>query len=217
MAALDSFLTTTLSPWAERLRVTANLPVLLRWCLDSPSQAPDLSTAPAFKLGDFTEPRVEIRIRDRGALPLLLSPSLDNLGRAYVEGLIDLIGSAQDLVAVAWRLAESGASDLGRRARRGPLAGLLHPFGVGAGRLRPPREGRHTQASDREAIHYHYDVSNEFYAQWLDPAMVYSCAYFENGDETLAEAQIKKIDHILTKLRPANDRFPFVLAIGRLL
>ncbi|MCB2038854.1 MAG: class I SAM-dependent methyltransferase, partial [Ottowia sp.] len=59
----------------------------------------------------------------------------------------------------------------------------------------------HSKQSDREAIQYHYDVSNEFYAQWLDPAMVYSCAYFETGQETLAEAQTRKIDHILTKLR----------------
>src|SRR5205085_12106663 len=50
------------------------------------------------------------------------------------------------------------------------------------------------------------DVSNEFYQMFLDPAMVYSCAYFENGDEDLATAQQKKIDHILTKidLRPGQ-------------
>src|SRR6185437_8297422 len=50
-------------------------------------------------------------------------------------------------------------------------------------------------------IHYHYDVSNEFYGLWLDKNMVYSCAYFENGDESLDDAQLKKIDHILTKIR----------------
>ena len=59
----------------------------------------------------------------------------------------------------------------------------------------------HSRSSDRQAIEYHYDVSNAFYREWLDPAMVYSCAYFENGDETLAEAQTQKIDHILTKVR----------------
>ena len=62
----------------------------------------------------------------------------------------------------------------------------------------------HSKRQDAEAVRYHYDVSNAFYAQWLDPGMVYSCAYFENGDEDLATAQIKKIDHILRKieLRP---------------
>jgi cyclopropane-fatty-acyl-phospholipid synthase len=58
----------------------------------------------------------------------------------------------------------------------------------------------HTREKDAEAIRYHYDVSNEFYSNFLDPAMVYSCAYFENGDEDLATAQLKKIDHILTKI-----------------
>ncbi len=59
----------------------------------------------------------------------------------------------------------------------------------------------HHKELDRKSIQYHYDVSNEFYAQWLDPELIYSCAYFENGDEDLATAQRKKIDHILTKLK----------------
>jgi cyclopropane-fatty-acyl-phospholipid synthase len=58
-----------------------------------------------------------------------------------------------------------------------------------------------SKAKDAEAIRYHYDVSNDFYQLWLDENMLYSCAYFENGDEDLATAQLKKIDHILTKIR----------------
>jgi cyclopropane-fatty-acyl-phospholipid synthase len=58
----------------------------------------------------------------------------------------------------------------------------------------------HTKEKDAEAIHYHYDVSNEFYSAFLDPNMVYSCAYFEKGDEDLAAAQVRKIDHILNKI-----------------
>jgi cyclopropane-fatty-acyl-phospholipid synthase len=54
---------------------------------------------------------------------------------------------------------------------------------------------------DAEAIAYHYDVSNEFYARWLDERMVYSCAYFHTADDTLEAAQLQKLDHILTKLR----------------
>jgi cyclopropane-fatty-acyl-phospholipid synthase len=63
------------------------------------------------------------------------------------------------------------------------------------------RSIKHNKKSDSQAIQYHYDVSNEFYQAWLGPAMVYSCAYFENGDETLDQAQEKKIDHILTKVQ----------------
>jgi cyclopropane-fatty-acyl-phospholipid synthase len=59
----------------------------------------------------------------------------------------------------------------------------------------------HRKQDDVEAIQYHYDVSNDFYKLWLDENMVYSCAYFEYGDEDLGAAQLKKIDHILTKIQ----------------
>ncbi len=200
-SSFDSMLVDTLQPWAERLRRTVNLPVLLRWCL-GPEAQKNPAAAPTLKLGDFAEPAVEIRIRDAAALPLLLRPTLDSLGQAYVEGRIDLVGSAQNLLAVAWRLVEAGASDLGRRARGGPLAGwLTHRTANDDPPRWRKRTRKHSKASDRQAVQYHYDVSNDFYARWLDPAMVYSCAYFERGDETLAEAQISKIDHILRKLR----------------
>ncbi|MCB1994164.1 MAG: class I SAM-dependent methyltransferase, partial [Geminicoccaceae bacterium] len=54
---------------------------------------------------------------------------------------------------------------------------------------------------DKRLVQFHYDASNDFYRLFLDAEMVYSCAYFEIGQETLAEAQTSKIDHILTKLR----------------
>jgi cyclopropane-fatty-acyl-phospholipid synthase len=79
------------------------------------------------------------------------------------------------------------------------LAETAEPEGGLLGRLR--RRFGHTRESDSEAIQYHYDVSNAFYREWLGEGMVYSCGYFENGDETLDEAQIRKIDHILTKIR----------------
>ena len=58
----------------------------------------------------------------------------------------------------------------------------------------------HSKKESRAAIQFHYDVSNEFYALWLDPAMVYSCAYFETPDTDLATAQVAKLDHICRKL-----------------
>ncbi len=63
-----------------------------------------------------------------------------------------------------------------------------------------PRIRAHSKAENREAIHFHYDVSNEFYALWLDRAMVYSCAYFENPTVDLDGAQLAKLDHICRKL-----------------
>lgn len=61
--------------------------------------------------------------------------------------------------------------------------------------------GKHSRARDRQAIAFHYDVSNDFYQMWLDEQMVYSCAYFEETGESLDQAQRNKLDHICRKLR----------------
>ena len=58
----------------------------------------------------------------------------------------------------------------------------------------------HSKAENRDAIHFHYDVSNDFYSLWLDPAMVYSCAYFEDSSVDLDAAQFAKLEHICRKL-----------------
>jgi cyclopropane-fatty-acyl-phospholipid synthase len=63
-----------------------------------------------------------------------------------------------------------------------------------------PKIKAHSKAENRDAIHFHYDVSNEFYSLWLDRAMVYSCAYFETPDTDLDTAQQAKLEHICRKL-----------------
>ena len=175
-----SSLERTLTPWADRLRERLDLPLLVRW-----------QGGGGLRLGWFEQPRVTLEVRDAIGATALLAPSLDNLGRAYVEGHIDVDGRVQDIIDVAHRLAEAGA-------RHDGGAGW-----VGRAAQRMADAVGHTRAQDRAAIQHHYDVSNDFYAAWLDPAMVYSCAYFETGTETLAAAQQRKIDHILTKLRLA--------------
>ncbi len=64
-----------------------------------------------------------------------------------------------------------------------------------------PVSRRHSKAHNREAIAFHYDVSNAFYRLWLDKQMVYSCAYFNDPGESLDQAQRNKLDHICRKLR----------------
>lgn len=61
--------------------------------------------------------------------------------------------------------------------------------------------GKHSKARNRQAIAFHYDVSNDFYQTWLDEQMVYSCAYFEEAGDSLDQAQRNKLDHICRKLR----------------
>jgi len=60
---------------------------------------------------------------------------------------------------------------------------------------------QHSTKRDRQAIAYHYDVSNDFYALWLDRHMVYSSAYFATPDDDLDTAQERKLDYICRKLR----------------
>ena len=127
-------------------------------------------------------PLVTIRVPQPSSLRYLLSPSLYKLGQAYVEGTLEIKGRAADMIRIGSELAAS----TGKHGRR-----FAHPL-----RLFSP----HTRRKDAEAIRYHYDVSNEFYAAWLDPNLVYSCAYFDTGTEDLATAQVRKIDHILTKI-----------------
>lgn len=125
------------------------------------------------------QPMVTVRVRDKSALRYILSPSIDNLARAYIEEDIDVTGKLQDIVQVGIGLARSGGDSAGRKYR----------FAT------------HTRQKDAEAIHYHYDVSNDFYRLWLDQNMLYSCAYFGTGTESLEEAQIRKLDHVLRKIR----------------
>jgi cyclopropane-fatty-acyl-phospholipid synthase len=161
-----------LSAWTSGIRDKYNLPLRLElWN----GEQVDLSSE---------QPRVKIRVPSPGSLRYLLSPTLGSLGEAYVEGALEIEGRAADMIQIGSSLAES----TGKPPRSSRVASAL--------RLVSP----HTREKDAEAIRYHYDVSNDFYREFLDPAMVYSCAYFENGDEDLATAQTKKIDHILTKI-----------------
>jgi cyclopropane-fatty-acyl-phospholipid synthase len=132
-------------------------------------------------------PTVKIGIPSPSALRFLVSPDLMKLGRAYVEGYLRVEGPMLDVFRVAENLARSAAS----RGSRG---------------LR--RFSRHSKKRDRAAIEYHYDVSNDFYALWLDRNMVYSCAYYRGENDSLESAQEQKLDHILNKLMLApGERF----------
>lgn len=126
-------------------------------------------------------PKVTVRLKHPRALRYFLPPSLDNLAEGYVQGHFDVRGSVKDVIAAASNLANAAV----------PLAGRF-------GRLL--RATRHDRAVDERSIAHHYDVSNDFYALWLDPQMVYSCAYFSDPALTLEQAQLAKIDHILNKV-----------------
>ncbi len=62
------------------------------------------------------------------------------------------------------------------------------------------RVGATLKRSNQDNVRAHYDLSNEFFALFVDPTRTYSCAYFPREGMTLHEAQVAKIDMTLDKL-----------------
>lgn len=134
---------------------------------------------------------------------LLRAPGQLGLGRAYVCGDIDV----DDLDAIVALLGRWHAPPLGRvsQLRFAGAAvrahGLRRPPQPPAAELRPTgRRRRHTKRRDAAVVRHHYDVSNEFFALFLDQSMTYSCALFEDGADTLEDAQRAKLELICRKL-----------------
>ena len=83
--------------------------------------------------------------------------------------------------------------------------GIRHPEPPsieGPGKLRRLTEGLvpHSKAGDAATVSYHYDQSNDFYRLFLGPSMTYTCAVFDTPNDTLEEAQKRKLDLVLDKL-----------------
>jgi len=153
---------------------------------------------------DDTAGKVTLVLKHPGSLrAMFLGGNEVSLGEAYLyddfdiegdieaahaaaEGLLEALPDWKTRLALARRLIRLPARKTRRSTRRGPQQ----------------LEGRrHSIDRDRKAVTYHYDVSNDFYALWLDSRMVYSCAYFETPDTDLDTAQARKLDYICRKLR----------------
>jgi cyclopropane-fatty-acyl-phospholipid synthase len=144
--------------------------------------------------------RFTLRITAPGALRAAFTPPIEyRAARAVAAGLLEVAGDIESAVDAMYRAgAALSAPHLIRLVallRRLPKAALPH---VREARL---RGRRHSQARDRAAIGFHYDQPVEFYRCFLDEAMLYSCAYYDDGVATLDAAQQAKMDHILRKVR----------------
>ncbi len=148
-------------------------------------------------------------LKHPGALRrMLLPPSELHLAEAYIYDDVDAEG---DLEAAA-ELGEV----LGTRIAPGRFVRRILPHLLalppGYRELATPTRRRwgiaafarrHSRQRDRKAVRFHYDVGNEFFRLFLDERMVYSCAYFKTGDESLDDAQVAKLEHTCRKLRLA--------------
>ena len=156
---------------------------------------------------DAPEPRYTLVCRSPGVVrSMVLGRDPLRMADAYFRGEIDIEGDFFAAMALKDQL-ESIKVSSGDRLRTwfaalrlrmstvsGPAEGAAHT------QLQGRRVNGHERYENSASIAFHYDLSNDFYALWLDPAMVYSCAYFESPEVELAQAQQAKLDHICRKL-----------------
>lgn len=159
---------------------------------DIPSQMPGLPADIALqlpqgqRLGEPNAP-VKLAFSHWSSIARLKAGQIGALAEDYVEGKLQLEGAMRDVMRAVTKLLPGNPV----QSDTGWWSGLLH---------RAKSLAAHTQSRDAAQIQFHYDVSDAFYALWLDPRRVYSCAYYSDNAMTLAQAQEAKLDHICRKL-----------------
>ena len=166
-------------------------------------------------LGEQVEPDLFLSISGPGVIgSLIRRPTPENLLGHYAHGRIQMHGADVHTFIETMRVPRSRQrlkKSIGIKAAKALLpfllarqetAGIEHAYdGDEIGHRRRTGE-------NQDFIQFHYDVSNEFYALFLDPEMVYSCGYFTDWNNTVAQAQHDKLDMICRKLRlQPGERF----------
>ena len=130
---------------------------------------------------------VRLRLSTWSTLARLKAGQIGALGEEFVEGRLHLEGCMRDIMAVVAGLVPGN-----------PVQSHTRWWSHMLSRARS--KVAHTLQKDAAQVQFHYDVSDDFYALWLDPRRVYSCAYYRDPTMTLAQAQDAKLDHICRKL-----------------
>jgi cyclopropane-fatty-acyl-phospholipid synthase len=152
--------------------------------------------------GEPTDLRATVRINDPAAWRGPLNGSI-GLGESYVDGLWE----TDDLVA----LIQIAARSLSRQ-HRGVSAAVARSRAA-FHRLRG-LVPENTKGGARANISAHYDLGNDLFASFLDPTMMYSCAYFPEEGASLEEAQLAKLDRICERLQLGPDTHLLEIGTG---
>ena len=129
---------------------------------------------------------VDIVIQDRNTLLRLLLDPESEFGDAYSEGRITLKGD----VVSALEILYSSMSEAEHHSWYVKLVSKCMEF-----------VQRNSLRGSRRNIQRHYDLPTDFYRFWLDPQLVYTCAYYPSPSATLEQAQAAKLDYICRKVR----------------
>jgi cyclopropane-fatty-acyl-phospholipid synthase len=176
----------------------ARLPVSVRFWDGSV-----MAAEPAGDDGDGPAPTAFVR-SPRALAHVMRAPGELGLGRAWVDGSVATDDDLERFLRLRTRMNAVSLTSADR------LRLLVAAVRIGGPQVlrRPPIPAvearvdgdRHSRRRDRTAVRYHYDVSNDFYRLLLGPSLVYSCAYFAAPEESLEEAQARKLDLICRKL-----------------
>ena len=127
------------------------------------------------------DPEFKLIIKNSPSKKELLADPSVALGEAYMKGDIDIEGDLQKFFESIIRNKDSfmNKNTVFRLASKIKAPSLM---------------------KSKKDIAHHYDIGNDFYSLWLDKTMSYSCGYFKSPTDTLYDAQMNKIHHILKKL-----------------
>ncbi|HVW85425.1 MAG TPA: cyclopropane-fatty-acyl-phospholipid synthase family protein, partial [Bryobacteraceae bacterium] len=132
-------------------------------------------------------PRFTVWIRDLRTLAQLVLDAEIAFGEAWIDGRIRVTGDLTGLLETVY------ASMGDAHWRPAWYSRLVSQW--------TDKWQANTLEGSRNNIHSHYDLGNDFYRLWLDPELVYTCAYFPSASTTLEEAQTAKMEYICRKLR----------------
>lgn len=150
---------------------------------------------------------IAVSISSPGVITSLLRrPTLDNLLRHFALKHIDYHGA--DFYTFVARLRLDNSKKKLKHLSKWKVIKALTPFVFGKSESTDVEHcyagdelGHHReQTENKDFIQFHYDLSNDFYKLFLDPDMVYSCGYFTDWSNSVAQAQRDKLDMICRKL-----------------
>lgn len=131
----------------------------------------------------YGEGESKFKIIFNGPIPkseIMTSPSLV-FGEAYMNRTLEIEGSVQDVIESLYNNKSSFLRDSDKYKK---FLRLI----------------TNSKKNSKDNVSFHYDIGNDFYKLWLDETLTYSCGYFKSENDSLAQAQRNKVEHILKKL-----------------
>ncbi|HJC24357.1 MAG TPA: cyclopropane-fatty-acyl-phospholipid synthase family protein [Candidatus Eisenbergiella merdavium] len=132
-----------------------------------------------YRIGEGT-PTFTVNINKELDIKDLMTSTSLALGEAYMRGDLNIEGDLYEALS--------------------HFMGQMDRFSTDTSRLKKLIFTSGSKKNQEKEVTSHYDIGNDFYRLWLDETQNYSCAYFENENDTLYEAQVHKTDRILKKL-----------------